>query len=236
MDETPDSGTPNEPPEWWKRWHPLRWLAAATLILLLLLARSCWQRTSKPPPPRPGSPAVVATDVPCLICASYTAPLPDAQRLEFPAPFRSSASVDEAAGLLTRAGYAPRLQSHHAQVPDEVPPHDLDIIRVDGFRHLGQPGKLELQFFNNRLYQLEFEPSDAEAYRQQFRRQWPLLGRGPSGRGEQLNGPLRIASSLDLSVSEVGRVLDTRPFVLWQDLRLLRQRDEWNERFAKVAG
>ena len=44
---------------------------------------------------------------------------------------------------------------------------------------------------------------------------------------------LRIASSLDLAVSEVGRNLRTRPFVIWQDLRLVRQRDRWDARYAE---
>src|SRR3546814_20525089 len=26
---------PNEPPDWWKRWRPLRWLAAVVLLLLI---------------------------------------------------------------------------------------------------------------------------------------------------------------------------------------------------------
>src|SRR3546814_339476 len=29
------AGMPNEPPDWWKRWRPLRWLAAVVLLLLI---------------------------------------------------------------------------------------------------------------------------------------------------------------------------------------------------------
>src|SRR3546814_14297919 len=80
-------------------------------------------------------------------------------------------------------------------------------MTVDDYRHLGQSGTLQLQFFNDRLYQLEFEPQDAAAYRAQFRRQWPQVGHEKSGRSEVISGALRIASSLDLAVSEVGRAL-----------------------------
>jgi len=60
----------------------------------------------------------------------------------------------------------------------------------------------------------------------------PQLPRERSGRSEFSEGPLRVASSIDLAVSEVGAALRTRPFVLWQDTRLIEQRDAWDRRFA----
>src|SRR3546814_1941634 len=62
--------------------------------------------------------------------------------------------------LFRSAHYEPQLASRHARVPHGVPPSDLDIMTVDDYRHLGQSGTLQLQFFNDRLYQLEFEPQD----------------------------------------------------------------------------
>ncbi|NGY06429.1 hypothetical protein [Solimonas terrae] len=284
-------GMPNEPPDWWKRWRPLRWLAA--LIGLLVIARIVWHLWPAAPPPaaaRSAAPAMEAAptapaattaaanetapadgavpasdaapaetgkpdetapaaqtppppqeiieDEPITsadVLAAYTARPPEAQRLLFFAPFRSYAGLEETQTALEKAGYEPQRVSRHARVPDGVPPSDLDILTVKNYRHLDQPGALELQFFNDRLYQVEFEPQDAAAYRAQFRHQWPQVGHEKSGRSEVVSGALRIASSLDLSVSDVGRALHTRPYVLWQDLRLVHQRDDWDYQFAEAA-
>jgi hypothetical protein len=244
-------GAPNEPPAWWSRWRPLRWLVALLLLIVVgLVAKACWpsapHQASAPPPAAvaaPASEAVVAS-VPVIedepltvdgVRAAYLAVVPDAQKLMFFAPFRSYLGVDELYHGLEQAGYAPQLTSRHAKVPEGIPPSDLDLIDVYDYKHLGETGKLQLQFFNDRLYQVEFEPKDADAYRPLFRRQWPQLGREKSGRSEYVSGALRIASSLDLSTSEVGQILHTRPFVLWQDLRLIRQRDDWDYQFARDA-
>lgn len=275
---SPLSGMPNEPPDWWKRWRPLRWLAAFVVVLLIAKLLSVyWPDAPSPkasaatpapvsiaeaatpeatpvakpaltsdaaatPPPaavaqEPQPPAIVEeeTITPEHVLEAYTARPPLAQRLMFFAPFRSYAGLDEIRSALEAAHYEPQLVSRRARVPDGVPPSDLDIMTVDDYQHLGQAGTLELQFFNDRLYQLEFEPHDAAAYRAQFRRQWPQVGHEKSGRSEVINGSLRIASSLDLSVSEVGRALHSRPYVLWQDLRLLNQRNDWDYQFAKLA-
>lgn len=167
--------------------------------------------------------------------AAYSRVLPASQRVMFFAPFQSYAGVDELLPQLEAAGYVPDHQSRRQPVPDGVPPNDSDIVRVAGFKHLGVVGKLELQFFNNRLCQLEFEPEDAKTYREKFRAQWPDLRREQNGRSEQIRGALRIASSLDLAVSEVGQALQSRPFVLWQDRRLIRQRDSWDQDYAREA-
>src|SRR3546814_15205271 len=52
------AGMPNEPPDWWKRWRPLRWLAAVVLLLpLAKLLSAFWPvpplaqaRTAAPEP------------------------------------------------------------------------------------------------------------------------------------------------------------------------------------------
>lgn len=272
----PLAGMPNEPPDWWKRWRPLRWLAALVVVLLVARLLSAFWPASAMPKASPAASAPVSTaeaaipavtstptvaapatpasaaapetaqpEPPVIIeeepitpehvLEAYTARPPVAQRLTFFAPFRSYAGIDEIRSALETAHYEPLLVSRHARVPDGVPPSDLDIMTVDDYQHLGQAGTLELQFFNDRLYQLEFEPHDAAAYRAQFRREWPQVGHEKSGRSEVISGSLRIASSLDLSVSEVGRALHSRPYVLWQDLRLLNQRNDWDYQFAKLA-
>lgn len=286
-----------EPPDWWKKWRPLRWLAG--LIVALALYSWFGPEGDDPPPPRtaaakarpaatpadvaraappaataeptpvPATPGPTtpprATPAPSAVATATVAPTPgptdpaEAAIYEEAAPppgaeseiaaftrierdpvpllgnYRSYMGVDAVIYDLEQAGFQPQLESMHARVPGDVPPRNLDIVTVHQFRHWGVQGQLELQFFNDRLYQAEFEPDEAEPYRNAQRRELPQLKREGSGRSELIQGDLRIASSLDLAVSEVGRRLRTRPFLLWQDRRLLRQRDEWDRRFAERA-
>ncbi len=151
------------------------------------------------------------------------------------APYRSYMSVDAVMTDLQQRGYLPLLESNHRPVRDEMPPHDVDTITVKEYSHWDQVGRLELVFFNDRLYQAEFEPADAAAYRAAQRKHLPEVPRERSGRSELVRGPLRIASSLDLAVSDVGAKLRSRAFLLWQDLRLIQQREEWDQRYALEA-
>ncbi|HSW14771.1 MAG TPA: hypothetical protein VLI06_18145, partial [Solimonas sp.] len=157
----------------------------------------------------------------------------ESTRLDFMGQFRSYASVDDVFNQLEKGGFAPALTSNHRKVPEEFPPYHLDRIDVREYKHLGAPGQLTMQFFNDRLFEAEFEPEDADAYHGAFQRKYPSLRPNKIGRAELLNGYLRMASSLDLAVSDVGRTLHTRPFALWQDRRLVVQRDGWDARYAK---
>ncbi len=55
-----------------------------------------------------------------------------------------------------------------------------------------------------------------------------------NARREKIEGSLRIASTVELAVSKVGQHLGTEPFILWQDLRLIQQRDEWDRTFGSI--
>lgn len=255
-----------EPPEWWRRWRPLRWLAGA----LLLSGAYAWikpllpERSEQPPavtaesspsPAEPSATAVAETEAaPAVQSAAAGAPIPEpfvyeedqslppvayqAYLASPPDPvtlidgFKSYSGVDENFARLRQGEIEPEQQSFHTRVREGVPPRELDVLRMSSYRHLGVEGVLELQFFNDRLYQAEFEPRNAEAYRKALRQALPELKRHRSGRSELRQGHLRIASSVDLSVSEVGQALRTRPFVIWQDLRLVQQRDAWDREFG----
>ncbi|MFP5306287.1 MAG: hypothetical protein ACLGI7_10760 [Gammaproteobacteria bacterium] len=276
-----------EPPLWWKKWRPLRWLAGGLILFGLYSWLSPLLRSDEPqservaaatPVPRATAPAPVAAAEPApqptaaperaaapAVTAALAAPAapsataaeaqvyeeqgePIATESEMAAftrvepdpvrllgPYRSYLSVDEVVYGLEQAGFSPIIESNHMPVSDDVPPRNLDSIVVNQYRHWEVQGRLELQFFNNRLYQAEFEPDDAELYVRAQRRELPQLRREHAGRSELIDGHLRVASSLDLAVSDVGQKLRTRPFLLWQDRRLVRQRDEWDRRFATAA-
>ncbi len=327
MTKTPPRKTGNadwlEPPQWWKKVRPLRWLGGLALILLLYN----WLGPDGQKKPTP--PAVVAaaptqavaafdssavtstpepTEVPAPVATMEVATPPPTQVPETAAPvasavpdvatatpaataaaavketgadrtigkaidpgedftfeeeavdpnspeesalaeftsiaddpvrlvgtFRSYASVDAVVFELERAGFKPITETSNARARVGVPPRDLTTVTVSQFRHWNVVGKLTLQFFNDRLYQSEFEPDDPATYAKAQRRELPQVKSEKSGRAVWVGGNLRIASSLDLAVSEVGRKLRTRPFLLWQDRRLVRQRDEWDRRFALAS-
>ncbi|MFA5938996.1 MAG: hypothetical protein WC809_06540 [Sinimarinibacterium sp.] len=279
-----------DPPDWWKKWRPLRWLTGALVIAALY----SWfgpdwpeepQTTAAAPTAAPtATPAAVAiaelpapgqtpeakVTTPAAPVAAKappvaTATLPPNKAVEAmiyeeagsaaaqsdseiaaftrietdPVPllgkYRSYMGLDEIVVGLEQAGFKPETESRHAKVRSGVPPRDFDVVTVHQYQHWGAQGRLELQFFNNRLYQTEFEPDEPDLYRTAQRRQLPQIKREGSGRSELIQGDLRIASSLDLAVSDVGKNLRTRPFLLWQDRRLVRQRDEWDRRFAETA-
>lgn len=260
-----------EPPEWWKRWRPLRWLAAGLIALgayswlqPLLPTEPAAVPTATAPvvavPPVETAPAAVASAAPQAPVEPVAAPPPAAAApkpavvfeeeealppvayqayLASPsdpvpliAGIKSYSSVDDVFARLKQGEREPQQQSFHTRVREGVPPRELDVLSMKPYQHLGVEGALELQFFNDRLYQAEFEPADAEAYRKALRQALPDLKRRRSGRSELHQGHLRVASSLDLSVSDVGQALRTRPFVIWQDTRLVQQRDAWDREFG----
>lgn len=281
-----------EPPLWWKKWRPLRWLGGAIVLagvyawLAPLLtseeappaqvAQTATPMTTAPavetPTPAPESVPEPAAEPPVQAAPPPQVRVaPEPQPTVTPAPaeafiyeesgpeapttdsevaaftrvasdpvkllgsYRSYIGVDEVVYGLEHAGFKPVVESRHAAVAQGAPPRNLDVVVVHQFRHWDVQGRLELQFFNDRLYQTEFEPEEAEIYLSAQRRELPQLKRERSGRSELIDGNLRIASSLDLAVSEVGKKLRTRPFMLWQDRRLVRQRDEWDRRFRTAV-
>lgn len=165
--------------------------------------------------------------------AEFTAGVSDPVRLI--GTFRSYASVDTVMFELERAGFNPIMESSSVRSRVGVPPRDLTTLNVSQFRHWNVAGKLTLQFFNDRLYQSEFEPEDPETYAKAQRRELSQVKSEKTGRAVWVGGNLRIASSLDLAISDVGQKLQSRPFLLWQDRRLVRQRDEWDRRFSLAS-
>lgn len=122
-----------------------------------------------------------------------------------------------------------------ARPPDRrYPPRALETLSVARYRHLGVEGRLTLELFNDRLYEIGFEPDDAAAMARALKQAEPQLQRDRNARWERVDGDLRLASNVEFASSPVGLSLRTRPYVIWQDLRLLRERDEWDRRFGSI--
>jgi hypothetical protein len=190
--------------------------------------------SGRPAPPQPGpATSESAWEENAPEVSDYTRVERD--RLILMDEFKSYDSVQTVQEQLEKDKVIGELRSNHRKIRGDAPPYDLDTLFIKEFKHLGIDGKLTLTFFNDRLFEAEFEPSNADAYLRELRKKLPYLKRSETGRAEYLEGHLRMASSLELAISDVGRALHTRPYVLWQDRRLLRQRDEWDYMFAKAA-
>lgn len=151
--------------------------------------------------------------------------------------FVSYESVAEAQARLAAMAYRFERSRSYKLRSRKYPPRDLDTLTVENYVHLAAPGRLALEFFNDRLYEASFEPEEAgiRRYAAALHAAEPGLKRDRVGKSESLRGELRIAANVDLARSKVGRSLDTRPYVLWQDLRLKRQLAEWENAYGPLA-
>lgn len=215
-----------DPPLWWKRIKPLRWIIAAIVAIWVVhafdLLRFLNLSDRAVPSFLKGDPH---PDTALYTRMAVGVPMIDA--------FRSYEDLATVTKALTAAGYDNwTALSRHAEESPRYPPYALDTVQVAGYRHLDNQGALTLRFFNNRLFQAEFVPSDAEAYARRVRKLG--LPRDANARAEKTDGNLRIASTLELAISPVGRQLRSEPFILWQDLRLIRERDDWDQKFGAI--
>lgn len=204
-----------EPPEWWKKVKPLRWLAIAGGLFIAVSAT--W--TAK---------TLIAPSVHSE-AAKFTAVVADPVALL--AQFSSYETVAAAYARLEADKAKIRKSSNHPPASGKYPPRDRDTLVAEDYTHLGVAGVLTLEFFNDRLYEATFEPGDAAAYAARLHEADSRLKRDPSNRIEFVDGPLRIASNVDFAATDVGRNLRTKPFAIWQDTRLVQSLDDWDSRY-----
>jgi hypothetical protein len=201
---------------------PARWRWPALAVLLVLIGSGFWMTrewvvSSRPHPETDQYRAREAQTVPLVV------------------GLRSYDGVAAAAARLEAAGLNAARSSSHKAVSHRYPPRDLDTLEVWSYVHLGEGGVLVLEFFNDRLYEVRFVPEEIRRYLQKLHGAEPELRRDRNGRSELTRGDLRIATNVDLANSKVGRALATRPYVLWQDLRLKRQLADWETAYGAVA-
>jgi len=209
-----------EPPEWWKKAKPLRWIAI--LGILFVAVSVLW--TAK----------VVIAPGKHAEAARFTEVAADP--VQMIPPLKSYDSV----GVVRETLDARKAQYSVAPVcPAEStkhPPRDTTTITVPAFDHLGVPGQLTLEFFNDRLFEATYVPSELDDYREKLHASDKRIKRERSGRTEVVIGNLRLATNVDFASTDTGRNLQTRPFVVWQDLRIQGQLDEWDRRFVARPG
>ena len=149
--------------------------------------------------------------------------------------FTSYDSVASASARLAAKGFRPLRSSSNKPASRRYPPRDLDTFTVENYEYLSQGGRLILEFFNDRLYEARFEPEDVKRFTQRLHAIEPELRRDRIGMSELVRGDQRISSNVDLAANKVGRFLETRPYVIWQDRRLKQQLGEWELRYGPEA-
>jgi len=122
------------------------------------------------------------------------------------------------------------------KVTSKYPPRDTDTIVVKGYVHVGVDGQLTLEFFNDRLFEATFVPSDLDEYVDKLHAADSRLKRERDGRTETIAGNLRLATNVDFASTDTGLNLRTKPYVIWQELRLKNDLDDWDKRFVARPG
>lgn len=198
--------------------RPLYVLAGAILVAGLATTW-WWTKNNRPPPLHPETAAFEAVQEPRI-------DLLDGLR-----SYEAEAAVRlplEAAGLQIERRVLRRPPS------ERYPPRVLVSLSVENYRHLSVDGQLTLEFFNDRLMEADFRPNDPDRYARQLRAAMPQLKRDRVGHAEWSDGTLRVWSNVELARSRVGGSLRTDALVIWQDLRLIAQRDDWDARFGAI--
>jgi hypothetical protein len=272
-----------EPPEWWTKYKPLRWLLAALVLYWMFGTLLPRFRTESPPPaaepvevpaaatapetaetvppepaaatpppkpvepvapkPAPAPPPAARPEPPPV---PSPAPVPsaqaepetpdpkaaytqvEAQRVRMMDALRSYDSVATLQAQLAQGGYAAELATIERKPPSyRYPPYRNDTLTVAKYRHEAYEGRLTLEFFNDRLYQAYFVPAQPADYLRWLRGRGVALPVKRTGRSSLTQGQLRITTNIDFASSEVGRAMPSSPFVLWEDLRLVQQMQDW---------
>lgn len=202
-----------------------------------------------PTPPAPVKPPIPATPKPAP-AAPKPAPVasaatPQAQSEEAPDPMerytavestrvnlisalRSYESVEAVQALLSKSGHAAQLSTIQRKIPNNrYPPYRNDTLVVSAYKDASFTGTLTLEFFNDRLYQAHFVPAQPPEYLRWQRNQGLSLPEKRTGRSSITRGHLRVTTNIDFASSEVGKMMQTAPYMLWEDTRLVQQMSDW---------
>jgi hypothetical protein len=204
-----------KPPAWWRKVRPLRWL-----LLLSVLGYGgyfYYLKISAPPPLHPETAAFSSR--------ANTA-------LQLMPPFSSYDSVTVVKSRL--GALTPEQRSLSRPSHPSFPVGNRDTLLVANYVDNQVEGSLRLEFFNDRLFEIEFQPSNPENYRGRLYRRYSKLRRDANGKAELTQGDLRLSTNIDYAITPVGKKLNTTAMVLWQDSRLVNQLEDWQQRFGAL--
>lgn len=268
-----------QPPAWWVKYKPLRWLLGALLLYWLAGQLLALRPDAAPEPPATAEPPAIPA--PAAEPAETTAttppqkpgqspvpvpvpaqPAPKAAPTPSPAPvettqaaaepavdpsadppadseaetepvllingLRSYASLLAVRTLLQKDGHAVQEKTIERRTSNGDPPFRNDTLQIENYRHGEHAGKLTLEFFNDRLYQAYFEPQQAPEYLAWLRAQGLALPKKRTGNSVLIRGSLEVRTNIDFASSDVGQVMGSKPFLQWEDLRLVQQMKDWS--------
>lgn len=154
----------------------------------------------------------------------HAPPVTGAAPVQLMAPFWSYSDIDTVTELLGKNNLEFKINVTSVPKLKNTPAKKLHTVYLEHYKDHDVPGELTLEFFNGKLYEVEFNPYIADAYVNVVRNS---MGMRPdprkNGRSESIKGMRRISSNIFLANSRVGRSLRTKPYVIWQDLRLISQ-------------
>jgi hypothetical protein len=209
-----------EPPSWWKKVKPLRWLA---ILGIIFVAVSVLWTAKVVIAPGPHAETQKFTEV----AANPVAMIDKLKSYDSVATV--TAQLDASKTKYTVTPVRPAKSTKY-------PPRDTDTIVASAYRHLGVPGQLTLEFFNDRLFEATFVPKDLDDYVERLHAADKRLKRERDGRTEVVVGTLRLATNVDFASTDTGLNLQTKPYVIWQELRIKEQLDDWDRRFVATPG
>lgn len=197
---------------------PLLALAGAIVVIGVLVALH-FDKTQRQAPSHPETAQFRSIEEPRVMLAEV---------------FRSYDSEAATSTALEAAGLTIQRKVLERPSSPRYPPRRMATFTVANYQHLGCTGTLALEFFNNRLMEADFRPDEPARYAPRLRRAFPELRSTGTGHAQATRVPLRIWSSVELAKSKVGRTLGSEGVVLWQDQRLIAQRDDWDARFGSI--
>ncbi|MEK6806282.1 MAG: hypothetical protein AABY95_06510 [Pseudomonadota bacterium] len=210
------------PPDWWKKWKPLRWLAGGGVLIALaseLAPRLSEVEILAPADAPPEQHFVVPAGVP----------------VPFLDNFSSYDNLEKAREMLSAAGYTADFSRNRKPRSRKYPPRDLDTLTVGGYKHLGVTGRLELVFFNDNLYMAIFDVSKAGPYAEALNQAEPHLKRDKLGTAEYVDGNRRVLTNVYFTAGPVGRAAGSQGWAMWQDLKLVQLRNEWEVLYGLIT-
>ena len=217
-----------DPPEWWRKVKPVRWAIGIAVLVLVAQYFKLWDRVM----PEKSLPSFMKTE-PHPETDFYTRV--EATRVPLADRFSSYDDLGTVTKILSTAGYEGwTKRSRYTPRSSAYPPYNFDMVTVKEYAHLDQAGELTLSFFNNRLFEVEFVPTNAQTYAKRLRTLNLKPRSRENARAEKIEGDLRVTSTVDLALSPVGQTLKTQPYVIWQDLRLIRARASWDAKFGGI--